>query len=278
MSSIDWFQFIDQHISKGAKDYLVLEPGASTQELEHIEQTQGLIIDNSVRHALSMWKEHGSDTVLIDVPAIINPSLRLNQLLPTGMGMHELFPDFCQILAQTKHFAVLVTPQHQYEELSRFLFAGSSKDDPGEDAGRYVWTYHIPASLEAIRTYERRGEFSLSPQMLQMYLHSNGVPFPARCPYVYPIQFLKKGTLTEVYRPLWDQLNSEEAFTKMETFVTFYDDTAGNEDGLFSDQRGEDGEYMIYGWDHEVARFDLLATSFAQWFQQKHDLYTEELE
>jgi hypothetical protein len=281
MIPAQWIPILDQAGCREIDHCLVLETDATKADLRQAEQLLKESEIGLVQTILRGWREQGSEMLLTIVPYLLNPGSTAEELNPAGQPMRVLFPEFCQALDATAEFAILVTPAHQSSSPAPQIICvgicdGSVELGYGDEPLR--WLFYLPESLAVIHVYETAAGIELSPQMRQFFIRANGAPgrgIYGFYPSLIPIQYMQKGLLAELYRPFWYNLKTTEPFEKMEQFVDFFEDGAGNSQGFFPNIRSSDGEHTIFDWDHETVQFTTLQPNFSAWLKEQFEVATE---
>lgn len=252
-------------------NWLMFEPDPSTRELRLIETLLAAPVAEAVAATLLQWSQHHSDFLLTTLPSLLNPSRSDAELNPTGLSIHTMFPRFSQQLARTTRFAIFISPDKpQWDSEPSVLFIGLLPTvGPADTAlAPHCWAYFMPETLDSILARAARESVYLSPQLRQMYLRANGAPL-YYFPYFTPSQSLYAGTLAEVYRDMWYEVDSAERFERLENFVTLVPELVGDDIGIFKNtELLPPDEPRIYRWDHESVCFVEEARDFAGWLQQ----------
>lgn len=279
MSREQWAGLLHRIKRDRAERCLVLEPGTASikADLAEAERALGAAAPPAVSAALERWPEQGGEFLLTALPRLLNPSATAAQLEPGGASMRALFPTFCQLIDRTEHFAVIIDLELAREPYDPdfvpappILLAGLGDDlIPAGRRGAVTtdWAFYLPQTVETIEQHEATSGLLLSPQLKQMVLRANGAPEGVP-PEFYPVEWLERGLLADLYRDIWAEVDSPEPFARLEAFVYFYETGTGDCQGFFADEAAPGEEYVIYGWDHETARFTLWARDFAHWLER----------
>jgi hypothetical protein len=250
---------------------LVLEPGASAQELAQAQAALTHPLPEVVLLVLRQWGEQGADLLLHTIPQVLNSLAPAKELNPTGQRMERLFPAWCEVLRSTEQCAVILDTAGQEEPL---LVGGARQVAPAHlkwsaaGEGLRTWGYRLPQPLRALVAQEAHAEYALSPQMRQWYARVWGAADLYVCPYLERPEELVPGALYgDIYRDLVDQIPLlPDTVRQLKQFVFFFVTPTGDFIGYFSASGEADHaeeEPAIQWWNHETARFALWAPDFA---------------
>lgn len=248
------------------RSYLLV-PDSTAAELSLVEIALGQSLPLALTTILNAWREFGSEALLTILPRVLNSSATPTELDPTGRSMRELFPTFCTMLDNTESFGVILDPVYCREDPNNLIFIGVGEQlIPRRVRNLKNWACFAPKTLIDLAQEEITSDIKLSPQMRQMFLRVNG-SFELS-PYFARVEWLQKGLLSDLYRDFWTEMESEEPFERLETFVSIFENGSGDEHGFFFNSLSPNGEYTIYDWDHEAVKFSVVAPDFASWLER----------
>src|SRR5215213_11171381 len=108
MKTERWSGVIHKILGEHAERYIFLDTTSSDEELRTAERSLGTTLPLAASTALRYWKDRASEVLLATLPRLLNPTCADNELNPSGLPMHQLFPTFCNMLAKTEQFGVII--------------------------------------------------------------------------------------------------------------------------------------------------------------------------
>lgn len=207
----------------------------------------------------------GVNFMLEDLPTIVNRDTDPAVIASYTSSMKQVFHVFHELLLRTHSFCLIIDTSVPQDHYSRVVMGGIYRGALDTDVMTYegIWATYFPRPLKEIERLNHALSYPLDPSMIQLYVHINGMD-KETLPYVFPIDILAEGFLYAEYEDMGISLDTENDFL-MRRFVSIAEDGMGGEVGFFTHHPIP---RRIYSWYPSAGRFQLVAESFQQWFNQ----------